>query len=234
MAGFCYGEKFGSIRVMKRHAVLWSRRGFTLIEVVIVMAIVGLMLIEVLGGSQNGINNERFSGQMRQITDNIHQLQTDSFSTRTGTSCGGAPRCFWRGSVVNLAVNNNPEGTYSSSLLYGTDLSVTGTDQNPLDGIEGLNSPVGYSLNSLKLTKITVGSGSTGDPTTSQVAIAFLAPAGEAAACAGASCTPNPDGSVRIYSDTTDVVQLYFSDTTTSLAGIVTIKLADGTISWTT
>lgn len=211
----------------------WAK-GFTLVEVTIVMAIAGLLLIEVLAGSESSIKVERFSGEIRQIADNLRAEQTQAYSTQTGdhSVCTVVGSCYWRGTATTFTQVAAPSGSYTGALLYGNDLSPAGQFQDPRNGIIGLSNATSYNLGAVELTKITAGTGAPTDPQIGHVSIAFLSPDGKAYGCTtGASCTPN--GVAQIYNDSASIVQLYFKDSATSLTGMVTINLANATIAWT-
>jgi prepilin-type N-terminal cleavage/methylation domain-containing protein len=211
--------------------------GFTLLETIIVLALIGFLTIFVVSGSGNGIRNERFSGGIRDIVSNLRDAQTKSYTVKTGNGCadqdtgpGGGLVCFWRGNVVTFAVGG-PDTSYNMNLLYGADLSASTGFNSPQSNIYGI-SPVAtatYSLSSFKITNITVGGTSV-----SSVAVAFLAPDGHSYSCDTshnvAGCTPSRTSNPNPYANSGDVV-LSISDTATPHTGTVTISSSDGTIS---
>lgn len=213
--------------------------GFTLLETVIVLAIVGLLTLFVLGNSNGTTANERFSGSVHNFAATITDAQTKSYSVQTGTSgCGsteGAPggtggtACFWRGNVMTFTTG---QLTYSMSLIYGTDLSLASVGTNPRQGLDGLQAFKTYPLSGLQLTGIALLD-STGHvfATPGTVSLAFLAPDGKAYSCYTGSCLPsvlNP----APYQDGSSAVRLSFSQPgSTRLTAQVTFDPVSGTIS---
>lgn len=222
---------------MKRRS--WQT-GFTLVEVMIVMALIGFLTLLVVSGSGQNIKDERFSGELRQFTDFIRQAQVKSTTTQTGTGCavstpapGGnaGSTCFWRGTAINFAVA--PVNTaLQRQLLSGADLSEYSGFTDPKTGLysETADTASTYTPGSLYISKLNVGG--TDLPAGSIAAVAFLAPSGQAYVCTGstATCTPTT-ANPQPFSDGTSVVIITLKDAATSLTGTVTFDPASGTIS---
>src|SRR5688572_17570337 len=86
-----------------------KQRGFTLVEVVIALAICTLLLLIALPGMANNIKTERFSGEVREFARILREAQTKSYSTAVGDKGGYCEPsvsgdlgsyCFWRGNVI--------------------------------------------------------------------------------------------------------------------------------------
>ncbi len=165
------------------------QQGFTLIETVVVLAIIGLLTLIVTAGAGTNAKNENFSGRVREFSNTLREAQTKGYSVQTGNasnciSGSGAviTPCFWRGNVLEYHTGG---ATYALQLLYGNDLSqyastteITGcntTDQRLC--LQGKQLSQNYQLGSvgLDLTSITLAGVS---PNPDSVSVAFLAPEG--------------------------------------------------------
>ncbi|MEO7617475.1 MAG: type II secretion system protein, partial [Candidatus Saccharibacteria bacterium] len=78
-----------------------TESGFTLLEITIVMALVGILTVATLAGSGNATKNAAFIGDIRIIRANIRDSETKSYTVKTGNGCattesgpgGGASVC---------------------------------------------------------------------------------------------------------------------------------------------
>jgi prepilin-type N-terminal cleavage/methylation domain-containing protein len=222
--------------------------GFTLLEITIVMAIVGLLTISILTGSGNATREERFSGGIRQIKANIRDAQTKAYTVKTGNGCaisdagpGGGNVCYWRGNVLTFNVGG-PDTSYALNLLYGADLSAANGFTNPRNNLFGMTPTAlaTYALDSIQISSINLGGAVaangavSGGQNVSSVSVAFLAPDGHAYSCDtthnGAGCTPSKATNPSPYADSGDI-NISFSDAASSHTAVVTIRPSDGTIS---
>jgi len=60
-----------------------SKRGFTLIEVSIFLAITGLLLIGVLGGTYSNIARQRYNDSVRSFAEFFRQMYAEVISPET-------------------------------------------------------------------------------------------------------------------------------------------------------
>ncbi len=205
------------------------QQGFTLIETVVVLAIIGLLTLVATQGAGSNARNENFSGHVREFANVLREAQTKGYAVQTGTASGcvtgggvALSPCFWRGNVLEYTVGAN---NYALQLLYGNDLSQfaqttassgCATNDQRLC-IVGKQLSKSYPLSGigLQITKITL-SGVSPDPT--NVSVAFLAPEGR--------------GYVRpLILDNTDPANP-FVPTSPSYSGknLVTFSLKDGAV----
>ena len=215
--------------------------GFTLVEVVIVLAIVGLMTLFVLSGSGVNIKSERFSGEVKQFADYIRRAQIAGATTEAGYGCAGGEQfapgqesgsktsCFWRGTGLYV---NGANDTLTDFPIFGTDISSYSSDTDPTNNLYGLGAPIDTPL---KLSVSKIQSVQTTDPVGGfgVSAIAFLAPTGNAYVCYSPpdanNCIPS-SSDLRPFTYTGNIT--YFLDSLdTNLTAKVTFDPISGTIS---
>lgn len=166
-----------------------SSGGYTLIETIVVLALIGLLILVVLAGSSNSNRVERLGGEVRAFANLIREAQTKAYSVETSSECRAAGGEYARGTLLQYTRGT---GSYTLSLICGNDLSpVSGASTAQTDGLRGKAATKTYELNGLNLDAITVG----GNPV-DNVSIAFLAPDGNAYECVaepgGRTCEPGP------------------------------------------
>lgn len=224
-----------------------TQQGFTIIETVVVMAIIGLLTLMVTNGAGNNARNEGFSGRVREFANVLREAQTKGYSIQTGdasgcVTSGGAQLspCFWRGNVLEYRVGAS---SYALQLLYGNDMSqyanttvMTGCASNDQRlCIQGKQSSKSYPLGSvgLDLTAISLA-GISPDP--QQVSIAFLAPEGRGyvrPAILDNGDPSNPFTPTSPAYSGKNITTFTFKDPAVpNLTGTVTFDPASGAIDW--
>lgn len=195
--------------------------GYTLIEIVIVMAIIGIATVTLIVAFQSNTKVERFSGNLKEMANNIQEQQTGSYSITTDL-CGGSPcNTFWRGTLLEY---REGDPSYAISLLYGDDISRFSTDQKL--GLRGkrLQETFNYEDRGIVLEDIEVVSGGLSIYPT-EVSLAFLAPDGKSFAANQIYTSFDP--TLPIYS-AQNIVKIHFRDGTTELLGTIVFNPANG------
>ncbi len=199
-------------------------RGYTLLETVIALAIIGLITVTIAAGSGRNITSQRFSDEVRQFANNLKAAKTQSYTTQTG-SCGTGLVCYWRGTELEMDNSTSATNYKYNYLNSSTDYQLNGDSQNGGSFIETLVTT--YTLNNLQIQSITYNDGTQTYSGTTQVpsiAVAYLAPDGKMATSKNkiAGTFPDQDSTITIKLKTPGA---------TNLTGTVIITAADGTIS---
>lgn len=139
--------------------------GYSLLEMVIVLAIIALITTSLIAGAGGRAKNERFIGEVKEFANAMRVAQTQAYAVKG--QCPAASSCYWRGSVMEYQVGGNAR----FSLLYGDDLSAISGRQTA--GIRGASGSVVHDLGAkgVRVEAISFG----GTPAT-QLSVAFLAP----------------------------------------------------------
>ena len=162
--------------------------GYTLIETIVILALISLLIITIIVGSGQGAKIERYSAETRAFANLIREAQTKAYSVETSNS----PECLNAGGYARgtLLQYTRGTGSYTLSLICGSDLSpVSGASTSQTDGLRGTAASRRYELNGLELNTIDVGTSAADN-----VSIAFLAPDGKAYQCvtnAANDCEPS-------------------------------------------
>lgn len=130
-----------------------TKRGFTIIEVMLVLAITGLMLVGVLGGTYRNIEQQRYTDSYRSFAEYLRQnynevLSPESWSTDSGDiAAGRSPNKAIYGKIIVFGLNNDPEHVYSATVVGGTKIDGEPNSDFMTDlkaGIEklGTESPI--------------------------------------------------------------------------------------------
>ncbi len=119
-----------------------TKRGFTIIEVMLVLAITGLMLVGVLGGTYRNIEQQRYTDSYRSFAEYLRQnyneaLSPESWNTSesTGEMTAGQSQQAIYGKILVFGLNGNSEHVYSATVVGKATLS-SGTSSS--DFIEDL------------------------------------------------------------------------------------------------
>lgn len=217
-----------------KYAGTKQQSGYTLVEVAIILAIIGLFsLVIVASGGQN-IKVERFSGSLRNFADSFREAQVASYSIKSG-ECPANTECFWRGTLFELSASSS---SYIRYRLLGTDVSQFVINSDQRKGIKSKTSAKNFNLrdSGLRIRNIGIGCNtqqfdsspdlnSDCNETTNQLSVAFLAPDGRVYIADrhysnSQLSSGNPE---RPYSDETPVTLLVDS-LGTDLIGYVTFN----------
>lgn len=203
--------------------------GYTLIEISIALAIMGVLSMLLLGGWSNNIKNERFSGEVRQFADNIRQAQLEASTTQTAACSPVGSTCYWRGTVVVISpagiyTGNRADGDLSRYLLKGDDLLL---DQKV--GIKGWDNSTAKSYISNKMGLKIESVGYSNPGCVGAVSIAWLAPDGMGyVACGGLPAGGWTPGARPFTSQESVIVKL--KSLSNALGATITINPANGNI----
>lgn len=147
-------------------------RGFTIIETIVVISLIGIMTTAMISSFRSNNNIERFKGDVEQFAKFIQEAQVASFTVQTDGNIPG--RQFWRGTNVEI---NRPGNTFEINLLTGGDLLHQRSQQRR--GITNKTPdtlrPVNLANFSFTMTQLCIN-----DVATNSATIAFLAPDGKA------------------------------------------------------
>jgi prepilin-type N-terminal cleavage/methylation domain-containing protein len=230
------------VGIVKRH-----QKGFTLIETVVVLAIIGLLTLVASRGAGSNARNENFSGNVRAFANVLREAQTKGYAVQTGTASGCVSGsgvmlspCYWRGNVLEYTVGG---GSYTLQLLYGNDLSqfaqttaISGCATNDQRlCIVGKQQNKSYPLNGIGLQISNIAlAGVSPDPT--NVSVAFLAPEGRGYVRTGILDNADPANpfvpTSPSYSGKNLVTFTLKDDAVPNLTGTVTFDPSSGAIDW--
>lgn len=114
------------------------KKGFTIIEVSLVLAITGLMLIGVLGGTYLSISSQRYNDSLRNFAEYMRSIYAEALSPASiteneGTMIGNSTDQAILGKVVVFGVNGEST-VYSATLVGSADIQKS-TSQSFLSEI---------------------------------------------------------------------------------------------------
>lgn len=148
--------------------------GYTLIELTVVIALIGLMTLTLIGSFSNNTDTESFSGNVRLVVDRLEQSQVSAYSMNTQTSCPLPDRaeCYERGILHEYDAGAN---TLTISDLYGEDVLRMREDGDEFGGIHGraVREVIDFRDRNLRLSLIDYNGS-----LTTRISVAFLSPAG--------------------------------------------------------
>lgn len=223
---------------------LWQTPdGFTLIELIVLIAIVAFMTLALLASGTSNLKVERFSGGVKELANELRESQVNSYSIKhTGCASPSDPYCdgnhYIRGYVLELVAGRQ---NYDKARLLGGDLTAFQGEFNQKRGITAKryeqDSPLPLSVTGgITLERIWINcsqpftNGS--DPggycdSSGELSIAFLGPDGRAFV---ADSIYNSYASVTEPYDNENMVILVLGDTATNLTGYVTFYTQSGNI----
>lgn len=115
-----------------------SKKGFTIIEVSLVLAVTGLMLIGVLGGTYLSITSQRYNDSLRNFADYMRSMYAEALSPESiteneTTMIGNSTDQAILGKVIVFGVNGEST-VYSATLVGSADIHKS-TNQSFLSEI---------------------------------------------------------------------------------------------------
>lgn len=211
-----------------------QQSGYTVVELMIVLAIIGLFSVVIIASGGQNIKVERFSGSLRNFADSFREAQVASYSIKSG-ECPSNTECFWRGALFEFTASSS---SYTRYRLSGTDVSQFVINSDQRKGIKSKTSAQNFDLRDSDLHVRDIGIGCDtqqfdSNPnlnadcnyTTNRLSVAFLAPDGRAYIADdhysnSQLSSGNPE---RPYSDDTPVT-LLIDSLGTDLIGYVTFN----------
>lgn len=106
-----------------------SKKGFTLVEVLLVLAITGLMLIGVLGSTYSSISSQRYSDSLRSFAEYMRSIYAEVLSPEViieneGAPVGNSPSQAILGKVIVFGLDaENKSTVYSATLVGSADIT---------------------------------------------------------------------------------------------------------------
>ncbi len=209
-----------------------QQTGYTLVEIAVIIAIIGLFTIALIGSGAQNVQVERFSGNLRDFADSFRQGQVASYSIKSGNCPSG--ECFWRGTLYEFRTNRRFYETYR---LQGDDVSHFAANSDQRKGIHTKIFQEAVNLENKGLHIVDMGVGcdenqlnsSAGledsgcDDTITELSVAFLAPDGTTYTADTIYTNPgNPISSETIPFNNQTPVTLSVRSLETELAGYVT------------
>lgn len=95
-----------------------TKRGFTIIEVMLVLAITGLMLIGVLGNTYSSIKSQRYNDAVVSFAESLRQVYNEVLSPRSRDDESGASDLAIYGKALIFNGSSNP-GVFQTVTLVG-------------------------------------------------------------------------------------------------------------------
>lgn len=126
------------------------QKGFTLVEIVIVMAISALLVVSMVGAYNQNVKIERFSGGVREIASRFNASRTASVSIRTTPACLNQ---YCLGEAIEIDRNND---TITFWRLIGDDVSRHSAYSQPAN-ITGRELLETLDLPGMDITDVRVG-----------------------------------------------------------------------------
>ncbi len=99
-----------------------AKQGFTLIEVMLVFAITGLMLIGVLAGTYSSINHQRYNDAVRSFADFWQGEYATAVSPQSNGN-GNSNELAIFGKVISISDSDNK--IYTATLVGGSNIPIT-------------------------------------------------------------------------------------------------------------
>ena len=127
---------------MVRRRFRKSKQGFTIIEVMLVLAVTGLMLIGVLGSTYVSINSQRYNDSIRNFAEYMRSIYAEALSPASITededaAIGNSSDYAILGKIVVFGVNDS-DTVYSATLVGTTNKNLP--DEDFLTSITDIDS----------------------------------------------------------------------------------------------
>lgn len=127
---------------MVRRRFRKSKQGFTIIEVMLVLAVTGLMLIGVLGSTYVSINSQRYNDSIRNFAEYMRSIYAEALSPASitedeDTAIGNSSDYAILGKIVVFGVNDS-DTVYSATLVGTTNKNLP--DEDFLTSITDIDS----------------------------------------------------------------------------------------------
>lgn len=125
---------------MKKLILSKDEPGYTLVELAVVIALVGLITLTLMVSSGHNIKVERFSGGVNEFANELRETQVNAYSTK-GVDCPDPPdpadpacaeNLYIRGHLLEFTVDQDH---YSKALLLGRDLTAFQGEFNQRRGL---------------------------------------------------------------------------------------------------
>lgn len=127
---------------MVRRRFRKSKQGFTIIEVMLVLAVTGLMLLGVLGSTYVSINSQRYNDSIRNFAEYMRSIYAEALSPASitedeDTAIGNSSDYAILGKIVVFGVNDS-DTVYSATLVGTTNKNLP--DEDFLTSITDIDS----------------------------------------------------------------------------------------------
>ncbi len=115
------GATSWSLRVLKRASANdESKQGFTIIEVMLVLAITGLMLVGVIAGTYSSIASQRYNDSVRSFSEFLRQIFAEVINPQSlGEGNSDKEAIYGKVAVFGLDDENDNDVIYTATLVGG-------------------------------------------------------------------------------------------------------------------
>lgn len=143
-------------------SVAKSKKGFTILEVTIFLAITGLLLVGVLGGTYSSISRQRYNDSVRSVSEFFRQMYAEVISPETNadpetTNVGSSNESAIYGKVIVFGLNSPDDDVNSDQTRDNTIYNAT------LVGNVNIPSEESSFMNELKAVEARIFCGNTSD-----------------------------------------------------------------------
>lgn len=124
------------------HPTTTTRQGFTIIEVMLVLAITGLMLIGVLGGTYSAIATQRYQDSVRSFSEFLRQLYSEVISPESlGEGNSNQYAIYGKVAVFGLDQGNNVDhNIYTATLIGDVKIPSSSPGNNFINELSQVNA----------------------------------------------------------------------------------------------
>ncbi len=113
-----------------------TKKGFTIIEVMLVLAIAGLMLVGVLGNTYSSIKAQRYNDAVTSFAEDLRKFYNEVLNPRSRNEESGASDTAIYGKVL-LFNKETPNEFWTATLIGDTDLDEKASDTGFIQGLRG-------------------------------------------------------------------------------------------------